>query len=78
MKIVNVEAARYARPFRPFEVRVDREVIPVRHPEQVLLAANKTTVMIDAVERIHIFEASQISKLTLLRGRSGASGGASQ
>ena len=69
MKMATLEAALNARPFRPFEIRVDGDVIPVRHPEQVFLAENKTTVIIDTVERIHILEPSVISKLTLLRRR---------
>ena len=69
MKAVTLEAALRARPFRPFEIRTDGEVILVRHPEQVFFAEKKTTVVIDAVDRIHILDADQISKLTLLRRR---------
>jgi len=67
MKLANLEAALAKRPFRPFEVRVDGEVITVHHPEQVLLAEQKTTVIIDAVERIRILDVDQISKVTILR-----------
>ena len=55
------------RPFRPFEIRVDGESIIVAHPEQVLLAENKTTAIIDVTERIHIVDVDQITKLALLR-----------
>ena len=67
MKLANLEAALAKRPFRPFEIRVDGEVIPVHHPEQVLLAEQKTTVIIDAVQKIHILDLNQISKVTILR-----------
>jgi hypothetical protein len=69
-----LEAALAKQPFMPFEIRTDGEVITVRHPEQVLLAAQKTTVVIDAVDRIHIVDAAQISKLTLLRRSRAKSG----
>jgi len=69
VKAENLEAALHARPFRPFKLRVDGEVIPVKHPEQVFLAEHKTTVIVDVGQRIHILDASHISKLALLRGR---------
>ncbi len=72
MKLSNLEAALHARPFRPFEIRVDGEAIPVRHPEQVFLADRKSTAIVDAGERIHIYDVAAISKLTLLRRQSGA------
>jgi len=67
MKTVNLEAALANRPFRPFQIRIDGEVIVVRHPEQVFLAEKKTTVIIDVGDRIHIMDAAQISKVALLR-----------
>jgi hypothetical protein len=67
MKVSNLEAALDAKPFRRFELRVDGEVVVVRHPEQVFLAEKKTTVIIDTGDRIHIFDVDQISKVTLLR-----------
>jgi hypothetical protein len=67
MKVINLEAALHNRPFRPFEIRVDGEVIVVRHAEQVFLAEQKTTVIVDTGDRIHIMDADQISKVTLLR-----------
>ncbi|MCI0540522.1 MAG: hypothetical protein L0Z50_35420 [Verrucomicrobiales bacterium] len=71
MKLANLEAALNARPFRPFELRVDGETITVRHPEQVFLAEEKTTAIIDMRDRIHIFDVAEISKLALLRRQSG-------
>ena len=70
MKVANLEAALKARPFRPFEIRVDGEAISVRHPEQVFLAEQKTTAIIDAGDLIHIFDVAAISKIPLLRGSS--------
>ena len=70
MKLANLEAALNARPFRAFELRVDGEAIPVRHPEQVFLAERKTTVIIDVGDRIHICDVGEISKLALLRRQS--------
>jgi hypothetical protein len=67
MKLASLEAALNKRPFRPFEIRVDGESIVVGHPEQVLLAENKTTAIIDVTERIHILDVAQITKLGLLR-----------
>jgi hypothetical protein len=67
MKLASLEAALNKRPFRPFEIRVDGESIVVGHPEQVLLAENKTTAIIDVTERIHILDVAQITKLALLR-----------
>lgn len=73
MKLANLEAALNKRPFRPFEIRVDGESIVVGHPEQVFLAENKSTAIIDLTERIHILDVEQISKLALL-GRGTAPG----
>ena len=74
MKLSNLEAALKARPFRPFEIRVDGEAIAVKHPEQVFLAEQKTTAIIDAGDRIHIFGVATISKPALARASSKASG----
>ena len=74
MKVVNLEAALANRPFRPFQIRVDGEVIMVRHPEQVFLAEKKTTVIIDVGDRIHIMDVAQIKKVALLRRSSGETG----
>jgi hypothetical protein len=70
MKVANLEAALKARPFRPFEIRGDGEAIAVKHPEQVFLAEQKTTAIIAAGDRIHIFDVAAISKIALLRGSS--------
>ena len=51
MKVKHLEAALNAHPFRPFAVRIDGEVIHVRHPEQVFLAKPKSTVVIDVGNR---------------------------
>ncbi len=67
MKTVNLEAALANRPFRAFQIRIDGEVIVVRHPEQVFLAEKKSTVIIDVGDRIHIMDVAQISKVALLR-----------
>lgn len=67
MKLNNLEAALHKLPFMPFDLRVDGETIVVRHPEQVFLAAEKSTVIVDATDRIHIFDVAAVSKLTLLR-----------
>ena len=72
VKLSNLEAALQKRAFRAFEIRVDGESIIVRHPEQVLLAEEKTTAIIDVTDRIHILDVDQISKVALLR-RGGAS-----
>ena len=67
VKVETLEAALQARPFRPFALRVDGEVIHVKHPEQVLLAEHKSTVVVDVGHRIHIMDCSYISKPPLLR-----------
>jgi len=56
MKAVNLEAALQARPFRPFELRVDGDVIVVRHSEQVFFAENKTTVVVDVGDGVRTYE----------------------
>lgn len=67
MKLQNLEAALNKRPFRPFEVPVNGKVILVRHPEQVFLAEQKTTAIIDTGDRIHILDVDHIRKITILR-----------
>jgi hypothetical protein len=67
MRLVTLEAALHARPFRPFELRVDSEVIRVDHPEQVFLADKRTTAIIDVGPRIHIVDVDVIQKLALKR-----------
>jgi len=75
VKLANLEAALSARPFQPFQLRVDGETIPVRQPEQVFLAEKKTTAIIDVGDRIHICDVEQISKLSLLKRANGAVAG---
>jgi hypothetical protein len=75
MKLATLEAALNARPFLPFELRVDGETIVVRHPEQVFLASGKTTLIIDLRERIHICEVAAVGKRVLLRRSAGAAKG---
>jgi len=70
MKLVSVEAALNKRPFRPFEIRVDGEIIRVGHPEQVLFAERKTTIIVvDPEDHVHILDVEQISKVRLLPRR---------
>ena len=69
MKLESLEGALQRQPFLPFEIRVDGEVIPVRHPEQVFLAMAKTVAIIDTGERIHILDVDQINKLAIPRRR---------
>jgi hypothetical protein len=70
MKLVNLEAALNKRPFRPFELRIDGEVIVLQHPEQVLFAEGRTTlIVVDAQDHAHILDVDQISKLRLLPKR---------
>jgi hypothetical protein len=73
VKLVSVEAALNKRPFRPFEIRVDGEVIRVGHPEQVLFAERKTTlIVVDSEDHVHILDVEQISKVRLLPRRGAA------
>ena len=73
VKLANLEAALNRRPFRPFEIRVDGDVVLVRHPEQAMFAEGKTTlVLADAQDHLHIFDVDQISKRRVLP-RSGSS-----
>ncbi len=73
MKRVNLEAALSKRPFRPFEIRVDGEVIRVRHPEQTLFAEGKTTlIVVDSEDHVHLLDVDQISKIRLLPRRASA------
>lgn len=66
MKPANLEAALNRKPFRPFSVRLDGEVIPVQHPEQALLAESKSTlVLVDPQDHIHILDVDQISKIEI-------------
>ncbi len=67
MNLATLEAALWAKPFRPFELRADGEVIRINHPEQVFLAEKKTTVIVDSGDGIHIMSLDRISKLALLR-----------
>ena len=73
MKLAGLEAALNKRPFRPFEIRVDGEVIPLRHPEQAIFAESKTTlIVVDPKDHVHILDVEQISKLRLLPRRTKA------
>ena len=70
MKVANLEAALTKHPFRPFQIRVDGEIIPIRHPEQALFAEGKTTlIVVDPKDHIHILDVDQISKIRLLPRR---------
>jgi hypothetical protein len=70
VNVDNLEAALNRRPFKPFEIRVDGEVLTVDHPEQVLLTQEKSTVVVaDRQEHLHIFDSDQISKIRLIHSR---------
>jgi hypothetical protein len=67
MKLKDLEAALHRQPFRQIELRVDGEVIRLHHPEQLMFAEKKSTVIVvDPDDHIHIFDHDQISKLRLL------------
>lgn len=75
MKPSNLEAVLDRRPFRPFEIRVDGEVLQVRHPEQLLFAEAKSSVIVvDPEDHIHILDVDQISKIRVLPRRSSKAG----
>lgn len=67
MRVKGFELRVHARPFRPFDIRVDGEVIHILHPEQVFLTPDKTMVVADVGDGIHIFDVDQISKLTVTK-----------
>jgi hypothetical protein len=70
VKLVNLEAALSKRPFRPFEIRVDGEVIVVGHREQALFAEGRTTlIVVDPNDHFHILDTDQTSKIRLLPRR---------
>ncbi len=70
LKLVNLEAALNKRPFRPFEIRVDGETILVRHPDQVLFAERRTTVIVvDPEDHLHLLEIDHVSKIRVLPRR---------
>jgi hypothetical protein len=74
MQLASLEAALNKRPFRPFEIRVDGEVIRVSHPEQALFAEGKTTlIVVDQQDHFHIFDVEQVSKVRLLPHRASQS-----
>ena len=70
MKLSTLEAALNARPFRPFVLRVDSSTILIEHPEQVFLADEKSTAVIDLPERMHIIDVAEFSGLTIAKRRS--------
>lgn len=70
VKLANLEAALKKRPFRPFEIRLDGEVILLKHPEQAVFAEGKTTLIaVDANDHLHILDTDQISKIRLMPRR---------
>jgi hypothetical protein len=74
VNVKSLETALTARPFRPFDLRIDGEVTRVDHPKQVFLAEQKTTVIVDVRERIHIFDTSRIAKLSFPRRSASSTG----
>jgi hypothetical protein len=67
MKVKDFELRLHARPFRPFDIRVDGEVVHILHPEQVFLTPDKTMIVADVGDGIHIFDVDRISKLTVVK-----------
>jgi hypothetical protein len=58
----------HRRPFRPFELRIDGEIILLRHPEQAMFAEGKATLLVvDPEDHWHVVDVDQISKLRFLR-----------
>jgi hypothetical protein len=73
VKVKDFESRLHARPFRPFDIRVDGEVIHVLHPEQVFLTPDKAMIVVDVGDGIHIFDIDRVSKLMVVkRGRATA------
>ncbi|MBI4660450.1 MAG: hypothetical protein HY735_16560 [Verrucomicrobia bacterium] len=62
-----MEVALNKRPFRPFEIRVDGEVLLVKHLEETMFAEGKTTlIVVDPEDHVHLLDVDQISKIRLL------------
>ena len=72
MKVETLESALHARPFRPFQLRVDGETLFVQHPEQVFLVEGKRTAILDLGERIHVVDVAEFTKRVFVRRKTGS------
>jgi len=73
MKAKDFEATLKHTPFRRFTINVDGQSVEVDHPEQVLLTADKSTVVIALRDSgIQILDMDLISSLSV-KGRGRAS-----
>jgi hypothetical protein len=74
MKARDFEATLRHTPFRRFTIHADGRSVDVDHPEQVLLTADKSTVVVALPDAgIQIFDMDLISSLSLKgRGRNPA------
>jgi hypothetical protein len=65
MKLKNFEQVLHAAPFLPFDIHIDGKSIRVDHPDQVLFAQDRATVVVAPSDnRFHIIEVERIEFLT--------------
>jgi hypothetical protein len=66
MDAINLVDALHPMKFQPFELCLNGgKVIPVKHPDCVLLSENKTVAVVAEGEHLHIVDLDQISNLSL-------------
>jgi len=65
MKLKNFEDVLHRAPFQPFDIHADGKVISVKHPDQVLFAFNRSTIVAAPDDnRFHVIELEHIRMLT--------------
>jgi hypothetical protein len=70
MRITAVKEIVQAQPFRPFVTHVGGRDIEVTHPEQVLFAADESTVVIATPDgHIHLLDVNHIDGIERRGGR---------
>ena len=70
MKLKNFEDVLFKTPFQPFDIHIDGKVIHIAHPDQVLFAFDRSTIVAAPEDnRFHIIELENIQFVTAHRRR---------
>lgn len=65
MRVSHLEDVMKQDPFRAFDVHIGSRVIQVKHPEQILLTPDRSTLVVAHPDgRLSILDVDRISSLT--------------
>ncbi len=64
MKAESLQEVIHASPFRPFVIRIaDGKQVVVPHPEWIVFQGNRTAVVMESDDRLHIIDIGLVTRL---------------